>query len=95
MGPDRGITLSKISFIKIFLIFLLNNLVNAELRAKGSPHAIMQVKKFRKFIYKFENKKNSPHSKASTSFVSFIIFGKPTPKVCFSVQTSSFQKKKM
>lgn len=47
MGPDRGISISSISIIKIFLIFLLNlfsdNCVNAELRAKGSPHAIMQV----------------------------------------------------
>ena len=48
MGPDRGgIYLN--SFIKLLLIFLLNflhnnnNFVGAELRAKGSPHGVIQV----------------------------------------------------
>jgi hypothetical protein len=54
MGHDRGLlpSISLQLFIKIFLIALFNgsNFVNAELRAKGSPHAIMQVNKAGKSI---------------------------------------------
>jgi hypothetical protein len=55
MGPDRGGRMPLQLFIKIFFIFLLINLFNqnyafAELRAKGSPHAVMQVNKAGKSI---------------------------------------------